>query len=179
MLAEAERQQYLHAMNIDVYVLRARVAMGAEAKTDSSVTTIDAAHPRLIIVYERADVNMHERQHAQIARSLGVTAAQIEWLDADAAQRECSSSMPQVWLVLGEHLLQVLDQQLSTQQQNALVIAVVPALPHAMLDGARKRALWQALKPLARALRTLAAGDTIIRRDLNIRSDNGCPILID
>ncbi len=172
MLAETQRQQFLEAMGVDVYVLRARaessiaeiVGRAADTETEKKPAVIVSAQPRLVIVCERVDGNSREifdRQHTLILRALGLDTAQIEWLFADATQLEREPPALNAWLVLGEHLARVLGQQLSTQQQNASVIAVLPALPNALRGGANKRAFWQALKPVARALRQRAASDAV------------------
>jgi DNA polymerase III psi subunit len=170
MLADAQRQQFLVAMGVDVYVLRSRSESPitpSDAIIDAEKTSAPAAmqQPRLVIVSERADGNSHdisECQYALILRALGLDAAQIEWLFVDATQLERVPPALNTWLVLGEHLARVLGQQLSTQQQNASVIAVASALPNALSGAANKRAFWQALKPLARALRKPAASDAVL-----------------
>ncbi len=169
MLVDAQRQQFLEVMGVDVYVLRARIEPPIapnDSVTDAekTSTSIDTLQPRLVIVSERADGNsgeVFERQHALILRALGLDAAQIEWLFADMTQLERAPPALNAWLVLGEHLARVLGQQLSTQQQNASVIAVLPVLPNALHGATNKRAFWQALKPIARALRKPAASDAV------------------
>lgn len=173
MLTETQRQQFLEAMGVDVYVLRTRAEspvaeiIGRAADTEAGKKPIvtRTAQRRLVIVCERAHGNSREvvdRQHALIVRALGLDAAQIDWLFADAKQLERDPPALSAWLVLGEHLARVLGQQLSTQQQNASVIAVLPALPNALRGGVNQRAFWQALKPLARVLRQPAASDAAL-----------------
>ncbi|WP_165371662.1 DNA polymerase III subunit psi [Pseudolysobacter antarcticus] len=165
MLVETQRQQFLEAMGVDVYVLRSRIespitSIDAIIDAEKTPASVAMQQPRLAIVCERADGNSHEvfeRQAALILRALGVDATQIEWLFADAKQLEQTPPALNIWLVLGEHLARVLGQQLSTQQQNASVIAVALSLPNALRGAANKSAFWQALKPIARALRKLAA----------------------
>jgi hypothetical protein len=138
-----QRQRMLAAMGIDVYELR-----GAKAAAP-------AAPRRAVFVAAhgvRGDARL-ARLIARLPAALGAAPAQIAWLEADAGGALPPPPGPQAYLVFGAAMARALGAQLSTIEQNACVIAVT-AEPRDLPGGvAGKRALWQALKPLARHLR--------------------------
>jgi hypothetical protein len=160
---DSERLRLLQAMGVDVYVARSRdvianerapqAAAAAEAAMDSVATRV-----HLVAVCARG-VRDQPRLAAllgQLPRTLGISAASIHWLEADAQGALASPLEAPAYLVFGAPMARALGVQLSTMQQNSSVIAVTaePAqLPGTALD---KRALWQVLKPLAQRLRAPA-----------------------
>jgi hypothetical protein len=160
MLAEAQRLQTLAAMGIDVYLLRApdaavaNVARGEIAPvSQAAVGGAASAQPALVVACAR-DVDAHARRlRASLPLALGIVAGRIVWIEPDATGALPAPPTAPAYLALGADLARVLGEQLSTMQQMSAVIAVADA-PNACLgSGLARRALWQALKPIARHLR--------------------------
>ncbi|MEP6940233.1 MAG: hypothetical protein ABI846_10745 [Rudaea sp.] len=174
-MAEPGRSQVLAAMGIEVLRLRGsgerslptdRAGTPAAAATDLSapaISTTDAsaphaAAPRVLIVCaqgHRADART-ARMVAQLPRALGTSAASIVWCEADARGDVTAPPHVPAYLVLGNAMAHALGAQLPTTQQRAAVIAVIGEPDALPADGSGKRGLWQALKPIARALRESA-----------------------
>lgn len=150
-MIDATRLSLLEAMGIDVYALRTREAPAAPAPTQPSQSRLAVVCARGI----RSDARL-TRMFKHLPQTLGVAAAAIEWLEADVDGVLITTGEATAYLVLGASMARALGVQLSTMQQNTATIAVT-ADP-ALLPGtaADKRALWQALKPLARRLRKAA-----------------------
>lgn len=168
-MMDARRLAMLEAMGIDVLALRARTHASVPAQTPladaasdwgnqtgagASNATDAARSPRLCIVCAhgvRSDVRL-KGFFAQIARALALDAAALGWLEADAASVLPAPPAASAYLVLGSALVPAFGAQLATAQQNAAVIAVSDDAADLPGDAAGKRALWQALKPIARRL---------------------------
>lgn len=155
MLAEAQRLQTLAAMGIDVYLLRAR---GAASESAQPLQALDAdaisATPALVVACAHSgNADTHAtRLRMALPLALGISPSRIVWIEPDASG---ALMLPAAvaYLALGTELAQALGGQLSTMQQSSAVIAVADA-PRACLGNAlARRALWQALKPIARHLR--------------------------
>ena len=149
MLAEAQRRAVLATMGIDVYLLRARAAPAAAA----AIAHADGA--RLVVACGRAaSASPHGASLRRLLPlALGMPAACLHWIEADA-----SGALPEVpdapaYLALGAEMPRALGAHLSTVQQKSAAIAAADAPAHSLRDGLSRRALWQALKPLARRLR--------------------------
>lgn len=157
MLAEAQRLQTLAAMGIDVYLLRTRdagvpaVANTAFA-TDSPVGDSKSALPALVVACARSVDADTPRLRAALPLALGICAARIVWIEPDAAGALASPPSAPAYLALGADLAHALGEQLSTIQQMSAVIAVADAPRACLGNGLARRALWQALKPIARRL---------------------------
>jgi len=149
---DSERRRLLHAMGIDVYVLRAapsvdRVSVGSE----------DAAHGCALVVACARDA-ARERLRALLPRALGLAPDAIAWIEPDAAGVLPEPPPAAAYLALGADMPRALGAQLSTERQMAALIAAADA-PSACLGSAlARRALWQALKPLARRLQNPGNG---------------------
>jgi hypothetical protein len=141
MLAERQRSALLQAMGVDVYRLR------SAAQTPAATPDASAVNASVMVVCPRgADL---ARFRTQLPHALGVAAERLHWCDGGDAHALAHAA----YVAIGAAAARVLGVQLSTMQQNAAVIATT-AEPAALLrDGAAKRALWQALKPVARRLR--------------------------
>jgi hypothetical protein len=156
-MIDATRLRTLEAMGIDVYALR----VGKITRPD--VVLVEAtqnraaearAVRRLIVVCAqgvRSDVRL-ARWFKYLPQTFGIGAGAIEWLEADASGALASAEEAPAYLVLGAAMARALGVQLSTMQQSTATIAV-SADPARLPGGAAdKRALWQALKPIARRL---------------------------
>jgi DNA polymerase III psi subunit len=100
----------------------------------------------------RADLQL-ARLFAQLPRSLGIGPARLAWVEMSAGA--VLPTLPDVrcYLFIGSAIARAGAAQLSLTQQNQATIAVC-AEPQELLAGApARRALWQAIKPLARRLR--------------------------
>jgi hypothetical protein len=162
---DARRAGLLAAMGVEVYRLRA-----LDAKTLASVPAatqpidaapaandapVDSTAPRVLIVCaagQRRDGRLASL-FAQLPRALGAPAAAVGWCEASADGAVAPPVDARAYLVFGTAMARALGAQLSTAQQQASVIAVTGE-PAQLPGGAvGKRALWQVLKPVARALR--------------------------
>ncbi len=159
MLAEAQRLQTLAAMGIDVYLLRTRGAAGggeaaAEAGLPLQAPVAEAKAESLALVVACAQGGDADtpRLRTTLPLVLGISATRIVWIEPDVAGALAPPPPAPAYLALGADVARALGEQLSTMQQKSAVIAVADA-PHACMDnGLARRALWQALKPIARRL---------------------------
>jgi hypothetical protein len=163
MLAEAQRLQTLAAMGIDVYLLRTRGAgvpavANAALATDSPVGDSKSVLPALVVACARSvDADTHTpRLRAALPLALGISAARIVWIEPGAAGSLGVPPAAPAYLALGADLARALGEQLSTMQQKSAVIAVADAPSACLGNGLARRALWQALKPIARHLQRAA-----------------------
>ena len=153
MLAEAQRRDMLARMGIDVYLLRAHTQ--AIASLATAVTAVDAdlvvacAHTATAGAYAA-------RLRELLPHTLGIEPSRIRWIEADAVGAFASPPSAHAYLVLGAPLLRTLGVHLSTTQQNTAIIAVAGEPETSLRNGLAKRALWQALKAIARCLRASA-----------------------
>ena len=156
-MIDATRLRLLEAMGVDVYALRTRALSPAVATDEADVPARGSS--RLTVVCAqgvRADARL-ARLFRHLPQAFGISSAAIYWIEADANGELIDIADAQAYLVFGAAMARALGAQLSTMQQNTATIAVTtdPAqLPGMAAD---KRALWQALKPLARRLRETAA----------------------
>jgi DNA polymerase III psi subunit len=143
MLAETQRLAVLHAMGIDVYRLRSDgvsmpAAAAAAADADVVVVCPSAASARLTPLRRR------------LARALGLADERVHWHDGRGAAVPQSAA---AYVAIGTEAARALGVQLSTMQQNSAIMATTAEPAVLLRDAAAKRALWQALKPVARNLR--------------------------
>jgi hypothetical protein len=160
MLAEAQRLQTLAAMGIDVYMLRTRgagvPALGASAVQAEAPVAGANALPALVVACAQG-VDAHTpRLRASLPLALGIAAARIAWIEPDDAGALSAPPAAPAYLALGADLARALGEQLSTMQQMSAVIAVADAPRACLGSGLARRALWQALKPIARHLQRSA-----------------------
>lgn len=159
MMAEARRLQVLAAMGIEVLRLRTSPAGSATTGSMRGLTADpvrpDAAATRVLIVCARGDRDdaRTKRIATQLPHVLGTNAASIGWCEADARGEIGAQPAVSAYLVLGDRMARALGAQLPTVQQNSCVIAVIGEPDSLPADGAGKRVLWHALKPIARAMR--------------------------
>lgn len=161
-MIDATRLRMLEAMGIDVYALRTRVPPSAVADVAQINVAAVPASSRLAVVCAqgvRGDARL-ARLFKHLPQAVGVSSDAIDWIEADANDELAGVAEAPAYLVFGAAMARSLGVQLSTMQQNISTIAVT-AEP-AQLPGAAagKRALWQALKPIARRLRALKRGVT-------------------
>lgn len=149
MLAEAQRRGMLAEMGIDVYLLRA--AAPAPAAPDKAVG--DGAALVVACPTGTAASPHGASLRKVLPFALGIAAERVRWIEADAAGALPEAPDAPGYLALGAEMPRALGAHLSTMQQNAATIAAADAPAHSLRDGLSKRALWQALKPLARRLR--------------------------
>jgi hypothetical protein len=146
MLDEAQRRQMLASMGIDVYLLRASIAPAPQT---------DAGDVDLVVACAPADPCSGRLRNA-LPVALGLGAARIRWIEADPAGSLAAPPPARAYLALGADLPRALGEHLSTTQQISSVIAVADVPQACLRDGLAKRALWEALKPIARHLRPVA-----------------------
>ena len=163
MLDEGQRLQVLAAMGVDVYQLRgpsgaasaagvAPTAGGRESDGANAIGAVSVDVAAVCVRGVRAELRI-ARLFANLPRALGVGAAQLTWIEM--AADGTLPALPDVpcYLFAGSVVARACAAQLSLTQQNQAAIAVC-AEPHELLAGApARRALWQAIKPLARRLR--------------------------
>ena len=166
MLDEGRRLQVLAAMGIDAYQLRgasAAALVGAPAppaRQPESAGTIDVGTAVASIVAvcprgARTELRL-ARLLANLPRALGIPAVRLTWIETLADGT--APALPDVpcYLFVGSATSRACAAQLSLTQQSQATIAVA-AEPQELLAGApARRALWQAIKPLARRLRAEA-----------------------
>ena len=156
MLAEAQRLQTLAAMGIDVYLLRTcgagAPAVGETLQVEVSVAGANASLPALVVACAHGVDADTPRLRAALPLVLGIAAARIVWIEPDRAGALAAPPAAPTYLALGADLARALGEQLSTMQQMSAVIAVADAPRACLGSGLARRALWQALKPIARHL---------------------------
>lgn len=170
-MLDARRQQLLEAMGVTLYRRRGAEVPASPATSDAASSRVPApaptrdapaqphAHthvpardhaqaPVLVIVGARAD-----RAHADtLARALALTPARFAWIDASAERLDATPPEAAAYLALGAAFARPLGAELPTTVQQSAQIVVTSA-PQEWRSAAAKRALWQVLKPLRRALR--------------------------
>lgn len=168
MLDESRRLEILGALGIEVYVLRARAAAaGVEPGVPSAAPAVGAtpvaglAQPgpspsRLVVACTSESRRALQARCDQIARAVGLAPAQMVLVVPDSP---AASALPETpaYLMLGSEAARACSAQLPLERQKSTAIAVVDDATARARDGATKRALWLALKPLARRL-SAAAG---------------------
>ena len=168
-MAESRRAQVLAAMGIEVLRLRGSAPRSTQAVDHEAARTTAThggtmrpapvtAEPRVLVVCargHRTDARTM-RIASQLPRALGTSAASIAWCEADARGEVAAPPQVPAYLVLGTRMAHALGAQLPTTLQNAAVIAVIGEPEALPVDASGKRVLWQALKPIARALRESA-----------------------
>ena len=162
-LEEAQRRALLHAMGVDVYVLRGAGPRGASAAADPIVAaeSAPAAPPSgdevdlvVAVSLDAARAVAASRLRNLLPLALGVPAARIRWISADARGALPEPPPARAYLALGADMPRALGANLSTMQQMSATIAAADEPSASLRDGLAKRALWQAFKPLARQLRS-------------------------
>ena len=149
MLAETQRRRLLDVMGIDVYVLRAPPASAA-----TPIFAVAAVNEILVVACARDPGDAQTaRLRAALPLALGIDATRIQWLQASAGGALPPPPAAAAYLALGAEMPRALGVHLSTMQQNSAVIAAADAPSACLRDGLSRRALWQALKPVARRLR--------------------------
>jgi len=163
MLEAQQRQALLAAMGIDVYLLRGSALDAAASSATPLADSVPegAAPPQegigLLVACARAgaeDAGRTQRLRALLPLALGVAAPYVRWIEADPAGELGGVPAARAYLALGAAMPRALGAHLSTMQQMSSTIAAADAPAASLRDGLAKRALWQALKPLARTLRS-------------------------
>jgi len=149
---DARRAGILAAMGVEVYRLRAHDAPVLQP-IDAPAAANDA--PRVLVVCAKGDRSESRltRLFAQLPRALAVDPSAIAWCEADAAGELVAPPAASAYLVFGSGMARSLGAHLSTSQQQQSVIAVTADSVQLPGGAIGKRALWQALKPIARVLR--------------------------
>jgi hypothetical protein len=166
MLDEGRRLQVLAAMGVDVYQLRGVrgvvsadvLALPALISESVGAAAIGAVSVNMAAVCARgirAELRI-ARLFANLPRALGIVSSRLTWVEM--AADGTLPALPDVpcYLFVGSAIARACAAQLSLTQQNQATIAVC-AEPEELLAGApARRALWHAIKPLARRLRAEA-----------------------
>jgi len=157
---DATRLRLLEAMGIDVYALRSRhePSPGDASSERTRISAAETQPVRLLVVCPqgvRGDARL-ARLFRCLPQTFGIGVDAIRWLEADESGGIASAEDSPAYLVLGAAMARALGVQLSAMQQSTATIAVT-ADPARLPGGAAdRRALWQALKPIARRLRGMA-----------------------
>jgi DNA polymerase III psi subunit len=153
MLDEGRRLDVLAALGIDVYRLRAPDAQQRAAPPDGvAAHSAPPPAPRLVVACDaaaRRDART-ARQLNHVVRALGVAGDEVAWIGSAPDGSFVALPAVDAYLLIGA--AQRCAAALPIERQNAAAIALTPEPPDMMRDGATRRALWQALKPLARRL---------------------------
>jgi len=149
MRDEARRFEILAALGIDVYVLR---AAPPPAALPAMAVAGEPASPRLVVACAPAARIELQPRCTQLVRALGLAQDDVAFLSAGAAVAPPVPEAP-AYLMLGAEAARACSAQLPLGRQQSAAIAVVDDSAARARDGAGKRALWSALKPLARRLR--------------------------
>ena len=160
-MTDATRLRLLQAMGIDVYVPRTQAASGlavfpSEANAgETAAASVAQDGVALVVVHPRAmrDAVRFAHFFQHLPHALGIGAEAIAWCDVDAEGRLADVIQADSYLVLGAAAARALGAQLSTVQQGTATIAVTAESAQLLGSVADKRALWQALKPIARRVR--------------------------
>lgn len=152
MLDDGRRRELLAAIGIDVYCLRATagaVEEAAPAYAAARVTRAVIACP----AGTRSDAKL-AKPFAHLVRALGLGADDAAWVETDGDRLKAALPNVSCYLMLGATAARACSAQLSLEQQTAATIAVAAESAEAFGDGPARRALWHAIKPLVRRLRT-------------------------
>lgn len=152
---DAARLHMLEAMGIDVYALRARAPSPAAASVSEANAASANNSSRLAVVCAqgvRGDARL-VRLFKHLPQAFGISSGAIDWIEADANDELADMADVPAYLVFGAAMARSLGAQLSTMQQSTATIAVTADPVRLPGTAADKRALWQALKPLAHRLR--------------------------
>jgi hypothetical protein len=151
---ETRRRELLQAMGVDVYLLRSSqvgavvVGEGIEAASVSpEPNDLD------LVVASAADAARDpaaQRLRALLPLALGLPAERIRWITAAAGGVLPDPPAARAYLALGADMPRALGANLSTMQQMSVTLAAADEPASSLRDGLSRRALWQALKPLAR-----------------------------
>ena len=157
MLDDGRRLELLAAIGIDVYRLRRPVGEAAPAGDPVAAPADRSAGDsgRLAIVCQR-DVRVAGRSKLPIAallRALRVGADAVTWVETSTDGSVSALPDLPAYLMIGAAAARAASAQLKLTQQQRATIVVTDEAPTLLRDAAAKRALWQALKPLARRLR--------------------------
>ncbi|HZP68028.1 MAG TPA: hypothetical protein VFB32_17125 [Rudaea sp.] len=145
MLADGERRRVLAAMGVDVYVRR---AAGRE------IAPVAAGEVDLVVACagDAARTPAAGRLREALPRALGLAADRVRWIEADMSGTLPAPPEAPAYLALGAAMPRALGVHMSTMQQNSAIVAVADAPAACLGSAAGKRALWQALRPIARRL---------------------------
>lgn len=170
MLDEQARLEVLGALGIDVYRLREAFPAPAvvEAPLAQRGDDTRAPEPEAVSTAARADLRESVESAPvavrlavacssvarasgtvdRIVRALGIAPRAVAWIDPASA-----AELPPVdaFLLVGDGAARC-AAALPIERQNAATIVVCPEPAVALASAASRRALWQALKPLARRL---------------------------
>ena len=146
----------LEAMGIAAYALRSSGSSGSagsERATSSQPphgVGPQTARSFLAIICAQLP---EPRDCEALIRALGIETSSVNWLNLE---KDALSTLPKdagAYLVLGPQLARVVGAELPTATQQNTPIVVVDAPSRWRGDAMAKRLCWQALRPLARALR--------------------------
>jgi hypothetical protein len=157
-LDETQRRALLQAMGIDVYLLRGgRAGESAHHSAGVEAAVASAASNEVDLVVASAADSARDaatqRLRALLPLAIGVPAERIRWIIAGAGGALPEPPAAHAYLALGADMPRALGANLSTMQQMSATIAAADDAAASLGNGLSKRALWQALKPLARLRR--------------------------
>ncbi|HEX6833561.1 MAG TPA: hypothetical protein VF132_08505 [Rudaea sp.] len=152
MLAEPQRRVLLQAMGVDVYRVRAKPSVPDRAASDFENLDSTPNAARVVAICPRGYRETAAKFCARLGDVLGVAPDRLTWLEVrDPAALAAPEA--EIYVVFGAPLARALGEKMSTMQQMRTLIALIDEAP--ARDGAAKRALWEALKPVARRLRSM------------------------
>ena len=152
MLDDGRRLEILAAIGVDVYRLRA-AARDAATPAPSGAAAAPAARIAIVCARAARAGSSGKSPLTPILRALGVDAAAANWIETTGDGGAGTLPDLPAYLMIGAAAARAASQQLTLTQQQQATIVVTPEADALPRDAAAKRALWQALKPLARRLR--------------------------
>ena len=147
MRDDARQLEVLAAIGIDVYRLRSPPAMSAAAQA-----------PALVVACAKGDRSRADsaRRLTQILRALGASDADTAWVEAAPGAPLPAVPDAPAYLMIGSEVARACSAQLPLQRQDDATIVILADIGDIGRGVTARRALWQALKPLARRLRAAA-----------------------
>jgi len=155
MLDDGRRLEILAAIGVDVYRLRAAVpAASAQDVATPAIGTASSNVSRIAVVCARGvrDAGNGTSPLRPILRALGVDEAAAHWVEISGDRPPGALPDLPAYLMIGATAAHAASQQLTLTRQQHVTIVITPEADAMPRDAAAKRALWQALKPLARRL---------------------------
>lgn len=145
MLAEAQRREMLATMGVDVYVLRSAPATAPAAMAGAIRIAVlcakdDGLHPCANVLRKA------------LSLALGCAAMRIDWIEVASIDAVEIPAAP-VCLILGAEVARAVNAHEASKRSDDVLIAVADAPRLSLGDALARRALWQALKPIARYVR--------------------------
>ncbi len=151
MLTEVRQRELLHAMGIEVYVLRCGSGSGDRADAAAAVDVV-------VLCGEGPAGDPQARTlRTCLPLVLGVGKDRIQWLRSRADGVVPELPPARACLVMGSDLADTFRAQNSLKPHDTMLIAVADTPAQSLCTSLARKGLWETLKPLRRHLSV--AGD--------------------